>query len=81
MKKPRRGVSFGTVFMLALTLMVLGTTVAIFPKLLGTANLHVDTSTVLDRCSISLKLVTSLHSTFSLSSVNISFAKQCASGA
>lgn len=52
MKQPRRGVSFGTVFMLALTLMVLGTTVAIFPKLLGTANLHVDASTVLSALTL-----------------------------
>ena len=52
MKQPHRGESFGTVFMLALTLMVLGTTVAIFPKLLGTANLHVDTSTVLSALTL-----------------------------
>ena len=41
MKQPRRGVSFGTVFMLALTVMVLGTTAAIFPRLLGQADLDV----------------------------------------
>ena len=42
MKRPHRGVSFGTVFMLALTVIVLGTTGAIFPRLLGKADLNVD---------------------------------------
>ena len=42
MKRPYRGVSFGTVFMLALTVIVLGTTGAIFPRLLGKADLDVD---------------------------------------
>jgi len=44
MKQPHRGVSFGTVFMLALTVVVLGSTAAILPRLLGTADVHVDVS-------------------------------------
>lgn len=47
MKQPHRGVSFGTMFMLALSVLILGSTMVIFPRLLGTANIHVDGSEVL----------------------------------
>ncbi len=47
MKQPHRGVSVGTVFMLALTVAVLGATGAILPRLLGTADVHVDVSGVI----------------------------------
>ena len=38
----RRGISFGTIFMLALTVIVLGMTAAVFPGLLGTADMDMD---------------------------------------
>ena len=52
MKKPHRGVSFGTVFMLALTIMVLGMTSTIFPRLLGSADIHVDAGAVLSALTL-----------------------------
>ena len=42
MKKPYRGISFGTIFMVCVTVMVLGATGAILPRLLGKADLSVD---------------------------------------
>ena len=69
MKHPHRGVSFGTVFMLALTIMVLGATAAIFPRLLGTVDIHVDGGTVLS----ALKLHDGLPS-LALSDIPISDA-------
>lgn len=44
MKKVHRGVSFGTVFMLAVTIVVTGLSASILPRLLGTADLHMDTA-------------------------------------
>lgn len=44
MKKAHRGVSFGTVFMLAVTIVVTGLSASILPRLLGTADLHMDTA-------------------------------------
>lgn len=44
--EPHRGVSFGTVFMLAVTVVVIGLSAAIMPRLLGKADLHVDVSGV-----------------------------------
>ncbi len=38
MRKPRRGVSFGTILMLAVTVVVVGLSAAILPRLLGTAD-------------------------------------------
>lgn len=46
MKKPNRGVSFGTVFMLSVTVLVVGLSAAILPRLLGTADFSVDVSGV-----------------------------------
>lgn len=42
MKKAHRGVSFGTVFMLAVTIVVTGLSASILPRLLGTADLRMD---------------------------------------
>lgn len=44
MTGPKRGVSFGTVFMLSITVLVLGLSAAILPRLLGEADLRVDVS-------------------------------------
>lgn len=44
MKKAHRGVSFGTVFMLAVTIVVTGLSASILPRLLGTADLRMDTA-------------------------------------
>ena len=44
MKRTHRGVSFGTVFMLAVTIVVTGLSASILPRLLGTADLHMDTA-------------------------------------
>lgn len=52
MKQPHRGVSFGTVFMLALTVVVLGLSTAILPRLLGKADLNVDVSGVFDALTL-----------------------------
>ncbi len=52
MKRPHRGVSFGTVFMLALTVMVLGSTAAIFPRLLGEGNLYMAVNGVIAALTI-----------------------------
>lgn len=46
MKKVHRGVSFGTVFMLAVTVVVIGLSSAILPRLLGKANVDVDVTGV-----------------------------------
>lgn len=46
MKQPRRGISFGTVLMTALTVLVAGMSVAILPRLLGTADFDMDVSGV-----------------------------------
>ncbi len=43
-KPTKRGVSFGTVFMLAVTVLVVGLSAAILPRLLGTADFRVDVS-------------------------------------
>lgn len=43
MKKAHRGVSFGTVFMLAVTIVVTGLSATILPRLLSTADLRMDT--------------------------------------
>lgn len=71
MKQPHRGVSFGTVFMLAVTVMVLGTSAAILPRLLGKADLDVDVSGVFS----ALTLHDGLPS-LSLSEIPISDASQ-----
>lgn len=42
MTDPKRGVSFGTIFMLAVTVTVLGMSAAILPRLLGTTDFRVD---------------------------------------
>lgn len=52
MKRPHRGVSFGTIFMLAVTVMVLGTTAAVLPRLLGKADFDVDVSGVFDALTL-----------------------------
>lgn len=44
MKRTHRGVSFGTVFMLAVTVIVSGLSATILPRLLGSADLHMDTA-------------------------------------
>lgn len=46
MKRNHRGVSFGTVLMLAITVVVVGMSAAILPRLLGTADFRVDVSGV-----------------------------------
>lgn len=46
MNRPKRGVSFGTIFMLSVTAIVVGLSAAILPRLLGTADLRVDVSGV-----------------------------------
>lgn len=45
--REHRGISFGTVFMTVLTVLVLVGCAAIMPRLMGTANLRMDPSTVL----------------------------------
>ena len=42
MKQPPRGVSFGTIFMLAVTLVVVGLSAVTLPRLLGTADFDMD---------------------------------------
>ncbi len=44
MREPRRGVSFGTILMLAVTVIVVGLSAAILPRLLGTADFAVTVS-------------------------------------
>lgn len=44
MKQPRRGISFGTIFMTGLTLIVVGLSAAVLPRLLGKADFDVDAS-------------------------------------
>lgn len=44
MKEPKRGVSFGTVFMLSITMLVLGLSAAILPRLMGKSDFRVDVS-------------------------------------
>lgn len=44
MKQPPRGVSFGTIFMLVVTVMVVGLSAATLPRLLGTADFDMDVS-------------------------------------
>ena len=44
MKQPPRGVSFGTIFMLAVTLVVVGLSAVTLPRLLGTADFDMDVS-------------------------------------
>ena len=69
--RERRGISFGTVFMLAVTVVVLGMSGVILPRLLGTANVTVDVSGVF----AALTLDESLPS-LSLSEIPISDATQ-----
>ncbi len=68
---PRRGVSFGTVFMLAVTVVVVGLSAAILPRLLGTADFRVDVSGVFS----ALTLHDSLPS-LSMSNIPITDATQ-----
>lgn len=49
----RRGVSFGTVFMLAVTVLVIGLSGAILPRLLGKANFSMDASGVFAALNLS----------------------------
>lgn len=44
MKQPSRGVSFGTILMLAVTVMVVGLSAVTLPRLLGTADFDMDVS-------------------------------------
>lgn len=52
MKRPHRGVSFGTVFMLALTIMVLGSSAMILPLLLGEGSLYMAVNGVISALTI-----------------------------
>lgn len=52
MKQPPRGVSFGTIFMLAVTVMVIGLSAATLPRLLGTADFDMDVSSAMAALSL-----------------------------
>lgn len=52
MKQPPRGVSFGTIFMLAVTVMVVGLSAMTLPRLLGKANFDMDVSGAIAALSI-----------------------------
>ena len=52
MKQPTRGVSFGTIFMLAVTIMVLGLSAVILPRLLGKADFDMDVNGVIAALSL-----------------------------
>ncbi len=52
MKQPPRGVSFGTIFMLAVTLVVVGLSAVILPRLLGTADFDMDVSSAISALTL-----------------------------
>lgn len=52
MKRPSRGVSFGTVFMIAVTLIVVGMTAMTLPRLLGSADFDMDVSGIFSALSL-----------------------------
>ncbi len=52
MKQPPRGVSFGTIFMLVVTLAVVGVSAATLPRLLGSADFSMNVSGAMDALSL-----------------------------
>lgn len=56
MNGPKRGVSCGTVFMLSVTVAVVGLSAVIFPRLLGAADFHVDVSGVFSALTLNASL-------------------------
>ena len=52
MKQPPRGVSFGTIFMLVVTLAVVGVSAATLPRLLGSADFSMNISGAMDALSL-----------------------------
>ncbi len=71
MKRERRGISFGTIFMLAVTVIVVGLSAATLPRLLGTADFDVDVSGVFSALSLNDAMPA-----LSLSEIPISAATQ-----
>ena len=51
-RKRRRGISLGTIVMLALTLVVCGACLTLLPKLQGNTELHVDASAMLNNLTL-----------------------------
>ena len=52
MKQPPRGVSFGTIFMLAVTVMVVGLSAVTLPRLLGTTDFDMDVGSAIAALSL-----------------------------